>query len=482
MNIMGQLKKKWDKIPITAKAAAVYTICSIVQKCISIITLPLFTRLLSTEQYGQVTVYSSWSSLLVILLTLQLPYGSFSTAMVKFEDRRDEYIASVEGICLLLSAAFLIVYLPFRIQWNKLFELPTFIMVFMVCDILAGTGIAFWSGKKRFELRYKEVVAVTIAVSVLSPVVQLILVHYFEEKGYARIIGGVLVKALIGGVIYIVSIIRGKKLYDKTFWKYAFGFNIPLLAYYLSQMIFNASDKLMISHMVGKDKAAIYGVAYNLAIMFNFLLTSINSSYVPWFYGRLKEKKQNENVPIANAIALLMSGVLLMVIWFAPEIINIMAGDKYQDAQWIVPPVAMSVLLLFYSQLSINIEFYFEEKKMLVNASIAAALVNVVLNYLLIPILGYYVAGYTTLLSYFLFAIANYFAMGKVLKQKNFKGNGLNVITLSVILVIFILAGFMGMAAYGLFAVRLLLAAVLTGIVMLYRNRLLRYWKIIKKK
>ncbi len=482
MIIMRQLKNKWDKIPITAKAAAVYTICSIVQKCISIITLPLFTRLLSTEQYGQVTVYSSWSSLLVILLTLQLPYGSFSTAMVKFEDKRDEYIASVEGICLLLSAVFLIIYLPFRIQWNKLFELPTFIMVLMVCDILAGTGIAFWSGKKRFELRYKEVVAATIAVSILSPAVQLILVHYSDEKGYARIIGGVLVKALIGGVIYVIGIIRGKRLYDKTFWKYAFGFNIPLLAYYLSQMIFNASDKLMISHMAGKDKAAIYGVAYSLAIMFNFLLTSINSSYVPWFYGKLKEKKQNENIPIANAIAMLMAGVLLMVIWFAPEIIKVMAGDKYQDAKWIVPPVAMSVLLLFYSQLSINIEFYFEEKKMLVNASIVAALVNVVLNYLLIPVLGYYVAGYTTLLSYFLFAIANYLAMRKVLKQKNITGIGLDPITLSAILVVFMMAGFMGMTVYNVLAARLVLAVLLMGIVYFNRNRLLQYWKIIRKK
>ena len=81
INIM---KDRWRKIPLTVKVSISYTVCSILQNCISFITLPLFTRLLTTEEYGQFTIYGSWSSILMIFITLNLAYGSFSAAMIKF--------------------------------------------------------------------------------------------------------------------------------------------------------------------------------------------------------------------------------------------------------------------------------------------------------------------------------------------------------------------------------------------------------------
>lgn len=479
---MIRIKEKWRKMSLTAKVSFSYATCSILQRCISFITFPLFTRLLTTEQYGQATVYGSWSGLLVIFLTLQLPYGSFSRAMVKFEDKRAEYISSVEGICILLSALFVLIYLPFRGLWNRLFELPTGIILLMVAEILAGSGIAFWSGKKRFEFRYKGVIAVTLASSVLTPILQYVLVINTEQKGYARIIGGASVTILIGGTIFIVCLIKGRIVYSKEYWKYAFGFNIPLLAYYLSQMVFNTSDRIMISHMVGTDKAAIYGVAYTLAIMLNFVLAAINNSYVPWFYEKLKEGKQDENKPVANGIACLMAFLLLGIMWFAPEIIKIMAGENYMEAVWIVPTVAMSILLLFYSQLSINFEFFFERKKILVYASVGAAVVNVLLNAILIPVFGYYVAGYTTLVSYLLFAGANYYAMKKILKEKNILSYGFDTRKLVIIFIVFSSMGFIGMALYKYFFIRMGLAAVLLGIFLLNVSKIRNYWRMLKNE
>ena len=87
------LQNKWNKLPLAAKVSTAYAVCSILQKCLSFITLPLFTRLLTTEQYGQLTIYSSWQGILSIFLTLNLAYGSFSTAMIKFENDRDGYIS-----------------------------------------------------------------------------------------------------------------------------------------------------------------------------------------------------------------------------------------------------------------------------------------------------------------------------------------------------------------------------------------------------
>ena len=123
--MIDTIKGKWNNIPLTVKVSTSYAICSILQKCLSFITLPLFTRLLTTEQYGQYTIYSSWQGILMIFLTLNLAYGSFQTAMVKYEDRRSEYISAIQGICILLSIVFLLIYIPFREVCNRIFELPT---------------------------------------------------------------------------------------------------------------------------------------------------------------------------------------------------------------------------------------------------------------------------------------------------------------------------------------------------------------------
>ena len=143
------LQNKWNKLPLAAKVSTAYAVCSILQKCLSFITLPLFTRLLTTEQYGQLTIYSSWQGILSIFLTLNLAYGSFSTAMIKFENDRDGYISSVEGICVFLTVLFLLIYLPFQTFWNYWFQLPTKLILLMIVEMLYSTAILLWSGNKR---------------------------------------------------------------------------------------------------------------------------------------------------------------------------------------------------------------------------------------------------------------------------------------------------------------------------------------------
>ena len=480
--MLSEIKSKWNKIPITVKVSTSYTICSILQKCISFITLPLFTRLLSTSEYGQYTVYSSWSGILSIFLTLNLAYGSFSTAMVKFEDKRDEYISSIQGICLSLTTIFLLIYIPFHKFWNRLFELPVEIILLMVFEILTHTAILLWSGKKRFEYKYKSVVAVTLVISVIGPVLAYILVINAEDRGVARIFGYAVTTIIAGLIIFISNTIKGKNLFNKEFWKYAFKFNIPLLAYYLSQVIFNQSDRIMISKLLNKESAAMYGVAYNLATILTFVLNAINNAYVPWYYEKIKKGKTSENKAISNMIALIMAALILCVIWFAPEIIYILAGKNYAHAVYVVPPVAMSLLLLFYSQLFINVEFYYEEKKSLVFASIGSAVVNILLNYLFIPMYGFVAAGYTTLASYILFVLANCYAMKILLRKKEIEDDAYSYKSLILIFVVFAALGFAGMVLYDYMVWRIVGAVIILVVLVLNRKKILGIMKKIKER
>ena len=479
---MKILKEKWTKTPIAVKASTSYAICSVLQRCLSFITLPLFTRLLSTEQYGQLTIYQSWSGILSIFLTLNLAYGSFSTAMVKYEKDRDGYISAVEGICLGLAGMFMAIYLPLRGLWNKLFELPTLMMCLMVIELLGSTAIQLWSGKKRFEFKYKSVVCVTLLMSILSPVIAYYLVISTTEKGYARILGYSSVTVFVGGIFYVFNALKGKKILYKEYWKYALGFNLPLLFYYLSQVVFNQSDRIMISHMVGKDKAAIYGVAYSLATILTFVLNAINNSYVPWYYGKIKEGKQEENKKVSLIIALIMSVLLSGVIWFAPEVISLLAGEEYVEAKFVVPPVAISILLLFYAQLFINVEFYYEEKKKLIWASLWAALINLLLNWVFIRKFGFVSAAYTTLASYVIFVIANYLAMKKVLNEKGIKDDAYNYKMLIMLFVVFCCISIIGVCIYNNFVIRVIIASVVMIGVLLKGKSILCIIRSIKKR
>ena len=290
------------------------------------------------------------------------------------------------------------------------------------------------------------------------------------KKGSARIIGHAAVWIAIGLVIFIYSTVKGKKLFNKEYWSYALKFNVPLLAYYLSQMIFNQSDRIMIDHYCGKGKAAIYGVAYTLAIMLTFVLNAINNSYVPWFYKKIKLGKEEENAKVSLGIAGIMAVLILSLVMVAPEVIRVMAGKEYLEAKWIIPPVAISLLLLFYAQLFINVQFYYEKKGKLVYASVGAAVINIILNALLIPSVSYIAAGYTTLVSYIIFAVMNYFTMKSVAKEENFSLKALNIKGLILLFIVFSGLCFAIMALYDFIIIRYAVIAV-CGIICIIKRR-----------
>lgn len=422
--------------------------------------MPIFTRLLTEEQYGQFSIYFSWSAIITIFTTLNLPYGTFSKAMVKFDDSRNQYISTIQFICIMLSVVLFAIYFPLRQYFNKALELPTFLVIIMLVEIISNFAILCWTGRNRFEYKYKGVILVTILVAVISPVLALIFVFTSEEKGYARILGYAFVTIAVGMGFLIYNFVKGKNPFRKDMLKYAFGMNGALIFYYLSQVVFNQSDRIMISHMIGMDKAAVYSVAYNLAIVLTFVIDAINNSYVPWFYEKIKKREVKDNKKISILISILISFLLLGIIALAPELIYVLAGENYLESKWVVAPIAMSLLLLFYSQLFINVEFYYEKKYFLVIASIGAALVNIGLNYWLIPKFGYVVAGYTTLISYVLFALCNYLVFVIILKKQKVKNQMYNIPVLLLVLVVFMGIGFLAMFLYNYSIVRYIIIGV----------------------
>ena len=127
-------------------------------------------------------------------------------------------------------------------------------------------------------------------------------------------------------------------------------------------------------------------------------------------------------------------------------------------------------------------EFYYEEKGALVYGSIGAAVLNIILNYLFIPVFGYVAAGYTTLVSYMVFAVSNFYTLRLILKKRNLLDNMYNYKIMMLIFVIFMFCGFLGMVLYKLCFLRIVITLIVFVTVIVKRNEFIKSIKEIREK
>ena len=114
---MDCVLKKYGSLSIEAKASLWYLFCNLAQKGISFIVIPLYTRLLTTSEYGTYTVFQSWRDLILIFATLNLSAGVFTRGLVKNDGSNDKYTAQMQGLSSAVAVlTFLIVLLFFDPQ------------------------------------------------------------------------------------------------------------------------------------------------------------------------------------------------------------------------------------------------------------------------------------------------------------------------------------------------------------------------------
>jgi O-antigen/teichoic acid export membrane protein len=413
---VGKALTVYNSLSVQARASIWFVFCSVLQKGISFLTVPIFTRLMTTDQYGYYNKYVSWYSILLVFTSMSLYYGVFNNAMMKYRDNKVKFVSSMQGLVTVVTAAFFVVYLLFRSQVNVLLGLPTHIVLMLFAELLVTPSLQFWSAYNRFEYQYRNVVIVTLIKSLANPLLGILLVLISEDKACARIVSTVTVEFIVCGLIAIVQFYKGKCFFDKEFWKYAFLFNLPLIPHYLSGQVLNHSDRIMIGRLVDDTAVAMYSVAYSIGLLMNIFTLAINGTYTPWFYQSVEKKKYQEIRKITLSTTLLMAALVVILMLFAPELMDILGGRKYSEAVYAIPPVAASVYFIFLYNIFANVEFYFEKKVYVLVGSTFAAIVNLILNYVFIPVFGYIAAGYTTLFCYILYCFMHSFFAVRVAK------------------------------------------------------------------
>jgi len=470
--VIKKIMGKYTILPVQVKASFWFLICSFLQKGISVITTPIFTRLLSTAEYGQFNVFNSWMGILTIIVTMDLSYGVYARGLVKFEKEREIFSSSLQGLTVVFCAGWTAVYLISKDFWNKLFTLSTVQMLSMILLMWSTAVFTFWASEQRVIYKYKALVIVTLVTSLAKPIVGIVFVIQSDDKVTARILGLVLVQLLAYTWMFIVQMARGRKFYVGKYWKHALIFNIPLIPHYLSQTILNSADRIMIEKMVNDGCAGIYSLAYALSSIMIVFNTSLMDTLGPWMYTKIRDRKTKEIAPVAYGSLIIIGGVNILLIAFAPEAVAIFAPKSYYEAIWCIPPIAMSVYFMYSYDLFAKFEFYYEKTKLIAASTMVGAVLNIILNYICILLFGYIAAAYTTLVCYMLYSIFHYVAMKKVCKSEMNGEYPYETKALLTITGIFLVIGFSYLATYGNIYLRYGLTGILVIILVINKNRI----------
>ncbi len=419
MKLICSIKDKYQNISVQVRASLWFAFCSILQRGISFITVPVFTRIMSKEQYGYYSTYISWYSILLVFTSMSLYYGVFNNAMIKFKDDRKRYISSMQGLVCILTGIMFLFYLVSMPYANRMLGMTTPLVLMLFAELMVTPALQFWSAYNRFEYKYKNIVAVTLIKSIANPLLGIVLVVFSEDKAVARIISTVIIEVIVCGSIATYQFFKGKCFCVKEYWKYAFCFNLPLIPHYLSGQILNQSDRIMISQMIGNSEVAMYSVAYGIGLFMNIFTQAINGSYTPWFYQNIEKRGYQGIRKITTLISFLMALLVIGLMFLAPEIMTIMASYEYREAVYIIPPIAASVFFTFLYNIFANVEFYFERKYYVMLGSIIAAVTNLILNFIFIKIFGYIAAAYTTLVCYIMYCGMHYIFAMRVCRVNN---------------------------------------------------------------
>lgn len=412
---MRKIINKFKTSSPALKASMALLFANLVLKGLSLISGPVFTRIMSEEQYGIVSTFTSWENLLTVIITLNLAAGVFNNGMLDFKDDRDSFQFSLLSISSLTAIVGFVIFLIFQKPLLDLFEIPTIAVYLMFLKFLFVPAYSYWGGRQRYEYKYKALTIITIFSAVFSLSIGIIGVLLVDDSNAAitRIIVIEGISILIGMVFFFIIAIKAKFHINLKYCKYALRFNLPLVPHYLSMYVLSSSDRIMITKMINASATAIYSVAYTVASVINIVWQSLEASLSPWIYEKLNDGQKEPVRKLTIDIIIAFAGMCIGCTLLAPEIMTVLAPASYSSGIYVIPPVAAGVFFTAMYSIYMRIELFYKQTGFATLATTIAASLNIGLNYVFIGIFGAVAAGYTTMACYAFLALFHYINVRK---------------------------------------------------------------------
>lgn len=456
-----------------------YVVSSVMVKAVSVITTPIFTRILTTDEYGYVSTFATWYSLLLVICSLNLTY-SIGRAKIDFPDKLDDYIGSSQLLSLLVSVIIAVLMIVFIKPVSSLLTLSEPLVYLLLAYLIFSPAINFAQNGFRYRYKYKQNIAIAWYTAVVTSACSLIFILCFDGDGaFWRCAGLVLPTIILSSAFWINSIRKNRVRVNVEYWKYGMTLSIPLVIHTLSLHILASSDRIFITNICGASDTGIYSLVYQYGTLLSIVTNAVSEGWLPWFHDTYHAGKFEDIRKNVKSIVVLGCYVGLACIAFAPEAISILGGEKYAAGASCVPPIVLGIICQYIYTHYVNIELHLKKTKYVSFGTIFAALLNIVLNVMFIPEYGFVAAAYTTLFSYISLLLIHFIITRKILHVKLYNDSfifGSFVVTalVSVPLVM----------TYSMHLIRYILIAVgFASFVFVYHNYIFYYIrKVLHKK
>lgn len=418
---LTSILKKYNDLEVPVKASIWFVVCNILLKGISFITVPIFTRLMPDDQYGLLSIYMSYEEVIITLATWNIALSAYLKGLFKYKSNIRFFTTSAQLLSNLITVGFFSIIFIFRKNFFALTGLSSLSVVALFTYTLLQPAYNCWLTEMRTKYRYKRATLMTLFYSVINVAIPMAAILLIARTAEVKYVATLLGSGLLFLFFYLRNANYAVLLQDRSEvwqqWKFIIKYQIPIVIHGLSYTILAQSDRIMIGRMVGNAQAAYYSVAYNLAFAISLIQNAIGQTLVPWRFEQLEKKNYGRIRQVTDQLLLGIAAIVLLFVLVAPEIMKLMFTDEYYEAVWSIPPIALSVFLIFVYSMFVWVKNYFEKTVYVGVISAFCAGINILLNYLMIGKFGYIVCGYTTAASYLLCCVAHYIAMIFVCKQ-----------------------------------------------------------------
>lgn len=380
--------------------------------------LPLYTRMLTTSDYGQLDILQTTISLLIPLVTFQVVEAVFRFSV----DMRDKDSASkvlTNGIFLCLIGMLITVLLfPIFNNFEPFATYTTMFYLIMFLTIFHGIIKQFVRGLEKIKTFVAADLIYTGSFVTFNIVflvnLRMGLRGYFLSMVLAHLVA-IIVLIIFGNVFKYLNL----KSFNKKLLKTMLIYSIPLIPNGLMWWVMNVSDRYMLTYFLGFDATGIYSVSYK----FPSLITLMNSIFfMAWQLSAMQEygKEGYDNFyknifGVLSSFLLLITAVVLLIL---KPLMSVFVADAFYESWKYVPLLLVGTVFQAFSSFFGTNYTASKKTKGAFTTSVYGAIVNIGINLLLIPIWGIQAAAFSTMLAYLTMWLLRLFDTKKFVKIK----------------------------------------------------------------
>lgn len=484
---MEQKKVDIQKRPdskLALKSGILYLFAEMITRGISFLSTPVFTRLLPPAVFADAKIYESWVYLLAPIISLSL-YQSLARAKFDFGTHYSRYLSSILFLMTSISVAVLLFCIPFLAPIEHFLGYSRSLLLLMLGYCLAYNAIQSIQLYDRQLMNYRRNISLTLLGVIPGVVTSLILVLCFRNTGSnelllnMRIVGFFLPTTAVGFVLIAYFLTKERCFFHRQYWQYGLKYSVPLMATAVTSQIFFQSGNIFVRNLVGADAAAVVAVAMTVGYIMDILIHALDNAWKPWMFEQLNIGAGEKVKQFWKLLFLGTALLVLVLTMFAPELTLFLGGKKYTNSIHLIYPILCGSLANFLMIGYTSLEQYYKKTKISGVASVVSAIIDLILNYILIHLIGYQAAAYALCAAYLVACVIHYLFVRKF-ETKNILQSGTSFLIILISFALCLTCTFLYHFSFG--ARCAIVCAILTAFFFLFRSTILKIFRTLKQK